>query len=146
MNVCEESRNFAINMLPNLEPIAAADQFVTRFLHVGLYTGLYNFLTFDLNLGVGFYSSMGLYSRQYGTCLFVKLQCHVWSLKFEHFTSTWHYYPMGVGATNYKLKIWNTKVSINNTTTNILSQKSPSFKFKFVGNHHKYVRKQYILD
>ncbi len=67
MNVCQESQNFAINMLPNLEPTAATDQFVTRFLHAGLYTGLQNFLTFDLNLGVGFYSSMGLYSRQYGS-------------------------------------------------------------------------------
>ena len=66
MNVCQESRNFAINMLPNLEPTAATDQFVTRFLHVGLYTGLQNFLTFVLNLGVGFYSSKGLCSRQYG--------------------------------------------------------------------------------
>ncbi len=67
MNVCQESQNFAINMLPNSEPSAPTDQFVTRFLHVELYTGLQNFLTFDLNLGVGFYSSMGLYSRQYGT-------------------------------------------------------------------------------
>ncbi len=71
INVCQESRNFAINMLPNLEPTATTDQFVTRFLHVGLYTRLKNFLTFDLNLGVGFYSSMGLYSRQYGIHIFM---------------------------------------------------------------------------
>ncbi len=46
-------------MLPNLEPTVATDQ----FLHMGLYMGRKNFLTFVLNLGVGFYSSMGLDTR-----------------------------------------------------------------------------------
>ncbi len=60
MNVCQESQNFVINMLINLEPTPATDQFSPQFLHKGLE----NFMTFDL--GVGFYWSMGLYSHQYG--------------------------------------------------------------------------------
>ena len=50
MNVCQESQEFVINMLPNLEPTPATDQFGPWFLHMGLYTGLQNFLTFVLNL------------------------------------------------------------------------------------------------
>ncbi len=64
-SACQESRNFVINMLPNMEPTTATktDQFGTQLLHMGLYTGLQDFLTSVLNLGVGFYSSMGLYLR-----------------------------------------------------------------------------------
>ena len=52
MNVCQENLNFVIKRLPNFEPITATDQFGTRFLHMGLYTGLQDFMTFELNLGM----------------------------------------------------------------------------------------------
>ena len=41
MNVCQENQNIVINMLLNLEPTLATDQFGTRFSHMGLYTGLH---------------------------------------------------------------------------------------------------------